>query len=172
MNKTNDMKKYVNLCVASGLIAMGLVACSNGNDDMAVYRGGKPMPRAVCTSAANWLTLDYGQTEAEVIARLGQTSIVSLLPSSSTGGGEAKVYTYENCRGFLLPVKDAATRAIVSYSVYTFGGSVVIDPIRGVTAITSPPSLSTDKEYTCELDWYNMPKNGTLAACRLSNNPF
>jgi outer membrane protein assembly factor BamE (lipoprotein component of BamABCDE complex) len=177
--------KRILISLATTFVATSLlVACNgSGNNASDVTSEGIPLSKAVCTSSKNWKEVGIGMTAGQVEERLGK-------PNAIKSNAESTSYFYESCRGFSKKTADAVPavpatattervpRKPIQYTTTEKGGVVTISGSRGVTAVTTP---EPEKEFSCELDYFNYPNVISFRTgpeqdpdlnCRAYNNPF
>ncbi|MDO8344829.1 MAG: hypothetical protein Q7T48_16630 [Cellvibrio sp.] len=154
----------ISALVASSVFALiTLVACnaSTTNASDVSSPGAAPRGKAVCTSLANWQSVGVGMDATQVQDRLGA-------PAKIITSATSTEYHYERCRGF-LKIETAATETTPEkLVVINVEGVVLINAVRGVTAVTSPERI--DATIRCEFDYYNHTEEEGF--CRDSSNPY
>lgn len=155
------------LLLAAPLLLASLLSACGGNSETTYLA--PATVKASCTNSNNWRSVLRGMNAAEVQSYLGPASTISQ-------NGAVTILGFENCRAFLTvtystetdqETGESYTKEVVA-TVKT-GGTVTVSDTYGVTAITSPVSVSPSY---CELNYDKHFGVDDVANCRGGSNPY
>lgn len=159
--------KKLNLLLATSLLLASLLSACGGSSET-TYLAPSTI-KASCTNSSNWRSVLSGMNSAEVQSYLGPATTIGKIGALTTLG-------FENCRAFLTVTysteSDKTTGESYTKEVVTTvktGGSVTVSDTYGVTAVSSPVSVSPSY---CELNYDQHFGLDDVSNCRGVNNPY